>query len=107
MLLEDPHFDLRHRRFIWQSIEYFSQQLSEFNTRILVLQGQVNEVLTRLMTVCAIKHIFSHQEIGLSNTFERDKAVSRWCDEHRIPRTETPCGAVIRGLSKRLDWEKN
>ncbi|MFQ3218027.1 MAG: deoxyribodipyrimidine photo-lyase [Paraglaciecola sp.] len=107
MQLEDPHYDLRHWRFIWQSIEDINQQLSAYNAQILVLQGEASEVLTRLMTVCSIEHIFSHQEIGLSNTFARDKAVSRWCDEHQVPWTETSYGAVVRGLSERLNWEKN
>ncbi|MFT4994380.1 MAG: deoxyribodipyrimidine photo-lyase [Paraglaciecola sp.] len=107
MLLEDPHYDIRHWRFIWQSIEDINQQLSEYNTQVLVLHGEASEVLSGLIKTCAIDHIFSHQEIGLSNTFERDKAVGRWCDTHHIPWTQAPSGAVVRGLNKRLDWEKN
>jgi deoxyribodipyrimidine photo-lyase len=107
ILLEDPHYNLRHWRFIWQSIVDINQQLSEYNTQILVVKAEACEAFSQLSQAFCIEHIYSHQEIGLSNTFERDKAIGRWCKTQQIPWTQSPCGAVVRGLSRRVDWDKN
>jgi deoxyribodipyrimidine photo-lyase len=31
ILLDDPHYDIRHWRFIWQSLQDINQQLNQFN----------------------------------------------------------------------------
>jgi deoxyribodipyrimidine photo-lyase len=64
-------------------------------------------VFSQLNALLSIQHIYSHQEIGLSNTFERDKAVRFWCDTQAIQWSEFSYGAVIRGLTQRHDWDKN
>jgi deoxyribodipyrimidine photo-lyase len=107
ILLEDLHYDTRHWRFIWQSIDDLNQQLSAYNTQVLVIQGDALSVFTQLLSTFNIKRLFSHQEVGLSNTFERDLAVKAWCDDHNIPWTEYPYGAVVRGLTRRKDWDKH
>lgn len=106
ILLDDPHYDLRHWRFIWQSLQDLNQQLAEYNSRILIMQGEACEVFSQLTKRLAIQHIYSHQEVGLSNTYERDKALGRWCQKYSISWTEVPYAAVIRGLNKRIDWDK-
>ena len=107
ILINDPHYDVRHWRFIWQSLQDINQQLSQFNGQLLILQGEVTAVFSTLQKNVTIQHVFSHQEIGLTNTFERDRAVRLWCDSNRIPWTEFCYGAVIRGLTQRHDWDKN
>jgi deoxyribodipyrimidine photo-lyase len=107
ILLDDPHYDIRHWRFVWQSLLDINQQLSPFNGQLLVLHGEVTSVFAQLNDLLPIQNIYSHQEIGLINTFERDKAVRVWCDEKAIQWSEFDYGAVIRGLTQRQDWDKN
>lgn len=107
ILLNDPHYDVRHWRFIWQSLQDINQQVQPFNTQLLILQGEVQTVFSELLQTIAVQHVYSHQEIGLNNTFERDKAFRLWCDGHSIPWSEFSSGAVIRGLTQRHDWDKN
>lgn len=107
MLINDPHYDVRHWRFIWQSLQDINQQLRSFNTQLLILQGEASAIFSNLQENIAIQHIFSHQEIGLANTFERDIAVRSWCAYNAIPWSEFSYGAVIRGLTQRHDWDKN
>ena len=107
ILVDDPHYDIRHWRFICQSLQDMNQQLSQFNSQLLIVQGEVTSVFEQLNTTLPIKHIYSHQEIGLANTFERDKAVQRWCDTNAVIWSESTYGAVIRGLTQRHDWDKN
>jgi deoxyribodipyrimidine photo-lyase len=107
ILLNDPHYDLRHWRFIWQSLQDINQQLSEFDSQLLIMQGDAIAVFSQINSVLPINQLYSHQEIGLCNTFERDKALKLWCDKQSIAWQESSYGAVIRGLTQRHDWDKN
>ena len=107
ILLNDPHYDVRHWRFIWQSLQDINQQLAPFNCQLLIMQGEATAVFSEILKTLTIQHIYSYQEIGLSNTFERDKAVQQWCDSNAIQWSEFGYGAVIRGLTQRDDWDNN
>ena len=37
MLIDDPHYDLRHWRFVWQSLEDIKSQLKNSNGKDLYL----------------------------------------------------------------------
>ena len=106
-LVADPHYDERHWRFVWQSLDDLNQQLAPFDTKILVLQGEVVEILTALQKSLSIAEILSYQEIGLDCTFERDKAVSQWCKQQQIVWSEFAYAGVLRGLTQRQSWQKN
>lgn len=107
LLLEDPHYDVRHWRFIWQSLQDINQQLKPFNTQILLMQGEAITVFAQLHALFTIQTIYSHQEIGLNNTYERDKALRMWCDSKKVKWTECHYAAVIRGSSQRSSWNEN
>lgn len=105
-LLKDPHYDERHWRFVWQSIEDMNKQLQEFGGSVYVSSANVLDALAELHEKVGIKQIFSHQEIGLNVTYERDKTISKWCKDLQIPWNEAPTGAVLRGVKNRDDWDK-
>ncbi|RVU32852.1 FAD-binding domain-containing protein [Neptunomonas marina] len=107
MLLDDPHYEHRHWRFVWQSLEDLNKQLSNFGTRIVVSCGEACKVFTAIYEQVQIEAIYSYQEIGLANTFERDRLVAKWCKKHSVTWCETPYGAVVRGASTRQDWDKH
>ncbi|TQV73130.1 deoxyribodipyrimidine photo-lyase [Aliikangiella marina] len=105
MMVEDSHYNERHWRFVNQSIEDINHQLAKFNAQIYVFQQPIVNLLESLSDQFQIKNIFSHQEIGLNNTFSRDKAVDRWCKSNGINWLEYPTGAVIRGNKNRNRWD--
>ncbi|CCQ10557.1 Cryptochrome [Pseudoalteromonas luteoviolacea B = ATCC 29581] len=107
MLLNDPHYDERHWRFVWQSLEDIDRQLRKFNTQVLVLNSSAINAFSTLMTQFTIKHVYSHQEIGLKNTFERDKSISALLKEKDIKWFEFQTGAVKRGLKNRKNWDRD
>jgi deoxyribodipyrimidine photo-lyase len=106
-LLEDPHYHERHWRFIWQSIDDLNQQLSEFDTAVYCLQGNALRILQTLHEHYPIKHLFSHEEVGIAKTFSRDIAVQNWCKAEQIAWHESPYGAVQRGAMNREHWDKD
>ena len=100
----DPHFDVRHWRFIYQSIIDLNEQLADFNHRIHICKGTVIEVLKAIQEAFVIKALFSHEEVGLAHTFERDKIVKAFCNKCHITWHESANGAVYRKLPNRTDW---
>ncbi len=105
MLLNDAHYTLRHWRFVWQSIEDLNQQLARFNGEVRVFSQEMLALLEQLHHQFDIQAVYSHEEIGLKNTFERDLQVKAWLAEHHIAWHESPTGAVVRGKSSKVDWQ--
>ena len=104
-LVTDPHYDERHWRFIVESIRDINRSLKPYNTQIYVTYGDAVEQLQAWHQQFTIAEIFSHQEVGLLNTFARDKQVAQWCASNNIPWHEYPTGAVRRGLTHRKQWQ--
>jgi deoxyribodipyrimidine photo-lyase len=101
---DDPHFDIRHWRFIYQSIIDLNEQLSHTNHFIHILKGNAIDVLQGIQSVYDIEALFSHEEVGLAHTFERDKIVKKYCKKNHIQWHESVNGAVHRKLSNRTSW---
>ncbi len=106
-LVRDPHYDLHHWRFIWQSIEDINQQLAAHGGKLHVLEGDALTVLQQLHAALPIRQMLSHEETGLEITFGRDKAIASWCKQNDIDWFEFPTGAVIRGAKDRQTWDKH
>lgn len=107
MQLADPHYDTRHWRFIWQSLADLNRQLTAFDGKILIVEGKAESVFQSLLTQFRIETVYSHQEIGLFNTFKRDRALAQLFKQHQIQWHESPCGAVIRALKSRKTWDEH
>ncbi|WP_417698181.1 deoxyribodipyrimidine photo-lyase/cryptochrome family protein [Psychromonas sp.] len=105
-LVNDPHYDLRHWRFVWQSIQDLNQQLAAFNSQVYVFFGDAVAALDEIQKQFIIKQLFSHEETGLLVTFERDKQIKSWCNRHKVQWHETPTGAVVRARKDRQGWDK-
>ncbi len=101
-----PDSDLRHWRFVWESLEDMRQRLAPRHIPLYVFHAEVLEVLDALRAVTTIRTIFSHEETGNRLTFDRDRAVAAFCQRHGILWKETPTGGVTRRLYHREGWEK-
>ena len=105
-LINDPHYSERHWRFVSQSLLDLQDQLCEFQTQVLVVQGPVESVFDALQAHCDISHVYSHEEIGIEITFARDRALQQYFQQHHINWIETPYSVVRRGLHHRQDWSR-
>lgn len=117
-VMADPNYDERHWRFVQESLADLNKQLSRVvvantTTRdtgapaIWVFQREVVDVLTALQTRFAIQTIYSHQETGLKVTYDRDKAVARFCREQGITWSECQSNGVRRGLKSSAGWQRD
>lgn len=105
MLLDDPHYSLRHWRFIWQSLQDMQQKLNPH--QLCIVEGDVPAVFEQLSAQFTIRELFSYQEIGLDNTFRRDLQVQQWCEQQQVNWQEFAYGAVERAKAHREDWDKH
>ncbi len=98
--------DVRHWRFVHESLKDMQQKLKTVNTQLYVFHGEVKEVFEALNEEYEVKNLFSHQEIGNNLTFDRDKEISRFCTENNWNWREFRTNGIIRKLKDRSDWDK-
>ena len=103
-LLSDHHYSQRHFDFVKQSLRYLNAELIQYNTEILIVEGEVIPVLEKIQHHTPISNLFSHQETGIKLTFDRDIEVSKFCKKYRIIWKEYITNGVKRGLSNRKTW---
>lgn len=102
-MMQAPDYDERHARFIWQSLEDINRMLPA-GTSVLILKDEVIPALQTLHENFQIHTIFSHQETGNAISFERDKAVGRWCRRLGVKWQEYSDRGILRGLKERNNW---
>ncbi len=104
--MQHPDSDLRHWRFVRESLRDMELRLAPRNIPLYVVHAEVVDVLDALREAVEVKSIFSHEETGNGLTFERDRAVAAFCRKHGIIWREYQNGGVVRRLYHRDDWEK-
>lgn len=102
-LIIDPHYDLRHWRFIWESLCDINRTLNE-NQSLTILHAPFRDVLSKLSDQYKIEALYSHEETGLKVTYDLDKWVKEFCLSKGIKWIESPTNGIKRGLKNRKDW---
>lgn len=97
-----PETSSRHYLFWRESLA----ELQAHGLPVCVRVGNVVDTLDALHADHDIRHLWSHEETGNAWTYERDKAVARWCRAHNIGWTQMPQFGVFRGPVNRDGWAK-
>ena len=98
--------DIRHWRFIYESLQDMQLKLNSFSSRIYFFHQEVEFVFKELMHVYDIQNVFSHQEIGNKVTYDRDIQMQHLFDTNAIVWKQFQIHGVIRKLKSRSDWDK-
>nr|WP_284653834.1 deoxyribodipyrimidine photo-lyase [Flavobacterium buctense] len=98
--------DVRHWRFVYESILGMQTQLDSVNARLYFFQSEVKTVFEELTKVYEVKTVFSHQEVGNKVTFDRDITMQSYFSANKIEWKEYQLHGVIRKLKSRKDWDK-
>lgn len=106
MLINDQHFDIRHWRFITQSIIDMNEQLKAYDTNVTLVIGDAEPAFEAIAKQFDISHVLSYEEIGLDNTFQRDKRLQEWFKQRDIDWIEFANGGVTRRLNHRRSWKQ-
>jgi deoxyribodipyrimidine photo-lyase len=97
--------DVRHWRFVQESLSDLNIQLKEFNTQVYAAFDNSETVFQQLIAHHQVNAIYSHQETGNRISYDRDLAVQKLLNENAIPWHEFQTNGVIRGLKDRSDWD--
>jgi deoxyribodipyrimidine photo-lyase len=98
--------DVRHWRFVYESLRCMNEKLKPFNAKIFVFHNETSLVFEKLAQTFSINTVFSSQEIGNGLTFERDKAMKLFFQANKITWNEYQTNGVIRRLKTRKTWEE-
>ena len=105
-LIAFPDSDVRHWRFIHESLKEMQGRLEDRNGTLCLFHSEVLPVFQALTSAYDIKTIYSHEEIGNGLSFQRDKDVAAFCLSAGITWKETPTNGVIRRLKSRKTWQQ-
>jgi deoxyribodipyrimidine photo-lyase len=105
-VMNSPDSDVRHWRFIYESIQDLKAKLNKTNATLYFFHNEVQTVFSELVKKYEIKTVFSHQEIGNKVTFDRDLAMCDFFKENNISWKESQMHGVIRKLKSRQNWDK-
>ena len=103
--LEDTSY--RQYLFLKGCVEEVAEGLRALGGVLAVVEGNVVEILRSLQTIHGSIELWSHQETGNNWTFQRDKAVRKWCKQAGVTFHEPLQFGVWRGLKIDRDhWAK-
>lgn len=99
-----PDMSSRHRWWVTESVRELREDLAALGQPLVVREGEVVEVLRELHGQIGHFTLWSHEETGNTQTFERDKAVAAWCRNEGIAWHEPRQFGVVRRLRSRERW---
>ena len=103
-LWAQPDAAHQHYAFLQECLHDLAQQLQARGMALQVAVGEVPDVLAKLHAAQPFTALYSHEETGNGATFERDKAVGRWCRASAVPWHESVQHGVVRRLANRDQW---
>ena len=98
--------DVRHWRFIYESLNYLQSKLSTISAEIYIFHNEVATVFEKLVQNYDIHAVYSHQEIGNNITYNRDIEMQQFFAKRHIKWKESQMHGVIRKLKSRQNWDK-
>lgn len=101
-----PDADVRHWRFIYESLQEMQLQLSKVAAKLYFFHNEVEKVFESLTKRYTIHKVFSHQEIGNKLTYDRDQAMQLFFDQKQILWIQSQMHGVVRKLKSRANWDK-
>ena len=111
LVMNGPDWGAFHTQAIQGAAQSLSKNLNHFNSKLLIFESSPIDAIDEINHKIAasgfeVKAIYSHEETGLTHTFERDKALKIWCQTKGIVWHEFTNNGVIRGSIDRDYWEK-
>lgn len=104
LLEKDSHYSDRHFNFIKESLADMNARLAEYDSKVLIVRGEVISIFKQLQQHVTIKNIFSHVETGIKITFDRDKRFKKFQQKGDIRWIQYINNGVQRGLKNRVGW---
>lgn len=97
---------LRHLQFIYHSLKELKSHFINYNHELFIAKGKSTEVFKSIISQYEVKTVYSHQEIGIQKSWNRDKAVIELFNSYGVVWKEEKKDGIVRGLKNRSDWDK-
>jgi deoxyribodipyrimidine photo-lyase len=105
--LEQPDFDLRHLRFVMQSLGSMDAELAKHRYSISRFYGEAMNVFNLLTGAMPVAAVYSYLETGNRFTFDRDKSVAGLLKSREIRWFEFEADGIKRGIKHRNGWAEH
>lgn len=106
-LIADPHYDVRHWRFVMQSLREMNLEVEKARGKVWIFHREIIPLFENLVRKFDIQNVFAHEEIGIKTTYDRDKRFYTFCENKNIQFTEYQHPGVIRGRKNRKTWKQD
>ncbi|MFN5182568.1 MAG: deoxyribodipyrimidine photo-lyase/cryptochrome family protein [Bacteroidota bacterium] len=104
-LLSSADCDVRHLRFVYQSLFDLKVQLGKNFDLLYIFFGEVENILTEVLLQFDVINLYSYRETGNQLSYLRDKRISLWCKTNGIKWEEFQTNGVLRGRNTRSNWQ--
>ncbi len=105
LLIDHPDTSDRHLQFNYQALLEMNRSLAVYQRQVDILQGEATAVFEFLIKHCAVKNVWSYQESGLQQTWDRDKALAALFKDKGITWHEFQRDGIVRGSQNRDGWD--
>ena len=99
-------FSDRHLLFQLQAIAQMKKTLTPIRQDVLVMKSEAPEAFSVISQLSTIHSVFSYQENGVRQTWDRDKKTGAFFKSKGIIWQEFQKDGVLRGLQNREDWDR-
>jgi deoxyribodipyrimidine photo-lyase len=103
---ESPDMSARHRWWVTESVRELRESLGQLGQPLIVRSGNIISVLEDIRSRFGSLVLWSHEETGNAQTYDRDRAVLAWCRASGIRWNECRQNGVIRRLKSRDRWSE-
>ena len=105
-IISHPNTSLRHLQFQYHSILQLNKKLQAQGRRAEIFFTEALSALGDIQEQYEIEEIFSYQESGIQRTYDRDKAVAKYCTANNIQWHQCQRDGIVRGIKNRCGWDK-
>ncbi|MEL6558965.1 MAG: deoxyribodipyrimidine photo-lyase [Bacteroidota bacterium] len=105
-LINYPDTSTRHLQFIHHSIKDLNATLKPHNGTVTVFHCEAREAFEFLLQKYAVQNVFSYEEHGIRQSWNRDGVIREQLAAGNIEWTEFKKNGVIRGSKNRDGWDK-
>jgi len=101
-----PDYSDFHLQFTLESLLDLQKNYLRLWIPLLLLPYDARQGFEKLEEYFVLETIYSHEETGNWETFQRDKNIVKYCKNSAINFVEYPTNGVVRRLGNRDNWNK-
>lgn len=103
-LIQSQDADIRHNRFIFESIADINKQLLPYQKQVYRCYGKTDDVFNWIISRYNVAAVYSHQETGNAISYKRDREMTKLFHGEQLPWIEERQLPITRKLKNRKGW---